>query len=222
MNSEYIQGVLEIILPATADTLFMVIISTVLSAIFGLIVGTFLYLTQGDGLLKEYKLLNQILSGFVNIFRSIPFFILIIMLFPLARIIVGTSIGREAAVVPLTISAIPFMARLVETSFNEVHDGVIEVAITSGASISQIVFKVLIPETLHMQILNVTTLAISLIGCSAMAGAIGGGGLGDVALRYGFQRSETDILYITIVILVIMVYIVQILGTKISKKINKA
>ncbi len=222
MSNEYIQGILEIIIPATVDTLFMVSISTVLATILGLMVGTFLYLTQSDGLLKEYKLLNGILSGFVNIFRSIPFFILIIMLFPLAKFVVGSRIGREAALVPLTISAIPFMARLVETSFNEIKDGVIEVAITSGATVPQIVFKVLLPETLHMQVLNITTLAISLIGCSAMAGAIGGGGLGDVALRYGFQRSQTDILYITIVILVVFVYFIQILGTKISKKIDKA
>lgn len=222
MDKEYLNKILEIIVPATIDTIYMVILTTIFATIFGFIVGVLLYITKDDGLVKNQKLLNRTIGTIVNIGRSIPFVIIIIAVFPLSKYIVGTSLGRDAAIVPLTISAIPFIARLVEASFNEINDGVIEVAITSGASKFQIIYKVLIPETIHQQVLNITTAAISIVGYSAMAGLVGGGGLGDVALRYGYQRGQTDILIYTIIILVAIVYIIQILGTNLSKRLNKS
>ncbi|MFV0519442.1 MAG: methionine ABC transporter permease [Lachnospirales bacterium] len=221
MNNEYISNVFDILVPATIDTIYMVVIATVIATLIGFVLGAILYFTQKDGLIPNYGTLNFILNSIVNIGRSIPFAILILALFPLSSLVVGTRIGRDAAIVPLTISAIPFIARLVEASFNEISKGVIEVAITSGANIPQILFKVLLPETIHSQVLNITNLCISIIGYSAMAGTVGGGGLGDVALRYGFQRSQNDMMIYPIIILVFFVYLVQNLGTHFSKKLSK-
>lgn len=221
MDNEYIAKTLDLLIPATIDTIYMVIITVLFATLFGFIIGTLLYLTKKDGLLKNKTLLHNILNTIVNIGRSIPFVIIIISVFPLSKFIVGTTIGRDAAIVPLVVATIPFIARLVETTFSEVNQGLIEVAITSGASVSQIVFKVLMPETIHSQVLNITTATISVVGYSAMAGLVGGGGLGDVALRYGYNRFQTDILIYTIVLLVAIVYIIQILGTKLATKLNK-
>lgn len=222
MNSEYVNRVVGILVPATVDTLYMVLLTTIFASVLGFLLGIVLYTTQEDGLYKDKVWLYKILSALVNIFRSIPFIILIIALSPLSKLIVGTTLGRTAAVVPLTIATIPFVARLVETSFNEINKGIIEVAITSGASKFQIVSKVLIPETIHTQILNITTSCISIVGYTAMAGTIGAGGLGDVAIRYGYQRSETDMTIYTIVILVVIVYIIQFIGTFLSKRFDKS
>lgn len=222
MDNEYISKVIGILVPATFDTFYMVFWTTLFSSIFGFLLGIVLYITKKDGLVGNKFKINTILSAVINIGRSIPIMIMIILFFPLADLIVGTRIGREAAIVPLTISVIPFIARLVEASFNEIDKGVIEVAITFGASVPQIIYRILIPETLHMQITNLTTAAISIVGATAMAGLVGGGGLGDVALRYGYQRFQNDILVYTIILLVLIVYIIQILGTKLSDKFNKS
>lgn len=222
MNSEYVKDMIDILVPATIDTIYMIVLTTIFATIAGFILGILLYSTQEGGLIKGKVWLYKIMSGLVNIFRSIPFIILIIALSPLAKLIVGTTLGRSAAVVSLTIATIPFVARLVEASFNEVNKGVIEVAVTSGASPLQIVYKVLVPETIHTQILNITTACISVVGYTAMAGTIGGGGLGDVAIRYGYQRSETDIMIYTIIILVIIVYFIQFVGTLLSKRFDKS
>ncbi len=222
MDSVYINETIEILLPATIDTLYMVFITTIFSTIFGFIIGILLYITQKDGLVKNKQYIYNVLSAIVNVGRSIPFVIIIIAVFPLSRFIVGTSLGRDAAIVPLVVASTPFIARLVETAFNEVNKGVIEVAITSGASVWQIVYKVLIPETIHLQVSNITTACISIIGYSAMAGIVGGGGLGDVANRYGLQRFRNDILIYTIILLVLIVYIIQFFGTIITKKVDKS
>ncbi len=222
MDSIYINEIIGILIPATIDTIYMVLITTLFSTLFGFIVGILLYITQKDGLVKNKQFIYSILSAIVNIGRSIPFVIIIIAVFPLSKFIVGTSLGRDAAIVPLVVAATPFIARLVESAFNEVSKGVIEVAITSGASVWQIVYKVLIPETIHLQVQNITTACISIVGYSAMAGLVGGGGLGDVALRYGYQRYRTDLLLYTIVLLVLIVYIIQFIGTIISRKVDKS
>ncbi len=222
MDSNYINKTIEILLPATIDTLYMVLITTVVATIIGFTMGVILYITQKGGLVKNKEYIYRILSAIVNVGRSIPFVIIIIAVFPLSKFIVGTSLGRDAAIVPLTVAAIPFIARLVETSFNEVNKGVIEVAITSGASVWQIIYKVLIPETIHLQVNNITTACISIVGCSAMAGLVGGGGLGDVALRYGYQRFQNDMLLYTIILLVLIVSIIQMLGNIVARKLDKA
>ncbi len=222
MDSIYINETLDILLPATIDTMYMVLITTIFSTIFGFIIGILLYITQKDGLVKNKQYIYSVLSAIVNVGRSIPFVIIIIAVFPLSRFIVGTSLGRDAAIVPLVVASTPFIARLVETAFNEVNKGVIEVAITSGASVWQIVYKVLIPETIHLQVSNITTACISIIGYSAMAGIVGGGGLGDVANRYGLQRFRNDILIYTIILLVLIVYIIQFIGTIITRKVDKS
>ncbi len=222
MDSAYVNEIIGILIPATIDTLYMVLITTIFSTIFGFIIAILLYITQKDGLVKNKQYIYSILNAIVNIGRSIPFVIIIIAVFPLSKFIVGTSLGRDAAIVPLVVAATPFIARLVESAFNEVSKGVVEVAITSGASVWQIVYKVLIPETIHLQVQNITTACISIVGYSAMAGLVGGGGLGDVALRYGHQRYRTDLLIYTIVLLVLIVYIIQFIGTIITKKVDKS
>lgn len=222
MNSEYWLDKANLLIPATIDTLYIVSLTTLFATVIGFVLGIILFITKKDGLVSDKLVLHNTLGTIVNIGRSIPFVIIIIAFFPLSKFIVGTSLGRDAAIVPLTIASIPFIARLVEASFNEINQGVIEVAITSGASTFQIIYKVLIPETIHIQILNITTAAISIVGYSAMVGLVGGGGLGDVALRYGYQRFQNDVLLLTIILLVIIVYAIQIFGTFLSNKFNKS
>lgn len=219
MNTD-VQELINILVPATWDTIYMVGWSALFSVILGGILGILLYLTN-KGSVMEFRIVNTIIGTVVNIGRSIPFVIIIIAVFPLSRFIVGTSIGRTAAIVPLTIAAIPFVARLAESIFNELDKGVIEAAITSGATIPQIILKVLIPETAPGLITGMTITIISLIGFSAMAGMIGAGGLGDVANTYGYQRFRTDILMYTVVILVILVQIIQIIGNTLSRAVDK-
>lgn len=217
---QYISGMWEIIYPSLIETIYMVFFSTLFSVIFGLPLGIILVITD-KGHLKEMPKLNSVLGFIINIMRSLPFIILIIVLFPLARLIVGTTIGTTAAIVPLSIAATPFAARVFESSFREVSWGTIEASLSVGATIPQIIFRVMIPEAMPSLILGVTTTVINIIGYSAMAGAIGGGGLGDLAIRYGYQRFETDVLLATIIVLVIMVEIIQALGSYFAKKTDK-
>lgn len=216
----YISETWQLIGPSLMETLYMVFFSTLFSLILGTPLGIILVITE-KGHIWERPGLNKILSIIVNITRSLPFIILIIVLFPLSRFIVGTSIGSTAAIVPLSIAAAPFAARIIESSLKEVNWGVIEASLSLGASVPQIVFKVLLKEAMPSLILGVTNITINIIGYSAMAGAIGGGGLGDLAIRYGYQRFQTDILIITIIVLIILVEVIQNTGNLIVKKINK-
>lgn len=198
----------------------MVAVSTVIAAIIGIPLGITL-VTTSRGHILENRFINQILGTIVNIIRSIPFIILMVAIIPLTRIIAGTSIGTTAACVPLTIVAIPFLSRLVETSIRDVDFGLVEAAESMGATPFQIIRKVLIPEALPTIINNITVLVVNLIGASAMAGAIGGGGLGDIAIRYGYQRFRADVMLATIIILIVGVNLIQAFGDFASRKKNK-
>ncbi|HHY09060.1 MAG TPA: ABC transporter permease [Firmicutes bacterium] len=205
---------------ATLETLIMVGTATVLACIFGLPLGILLAATDKKHILEQ-PLLNRVLGGIVNVGRSVPFIILMVAIIPFTRKIAGTSIGTTAAIVPLTVAAVPFVARLVEGALKEIDAGVIEAAESMGASPPQIIYKVLIPEALPALILAVTLTAVNLIGYSAMAGAIGGGGLGDLAIRYGYQRFRGDIMLQTVIILVVLVQGIQMLGDKIAQRLYR-
>ena len=164
---------------------------------------------------------DSVLGVIVNATRSTPFIILMVAIIPLTRMLVGSSIGTTAAIVPLTISAAPFIARVIESSLLEIDHGVIEAAQSMGASPMQIIYKVLLPEALHSIVLGITLAVIALIGYSAMAGVLGGGGLGDLAIRYGYQRFQPDVMIVTVVILILMVQLIQFIGDTLSKKLNK-
>lgn len=202
---------------STLQTLEMVILSTIFSMVIGFPLGILLYSTNSMGITPR-PVLNQILSRIVNVLRSFPFIILMILLFPLSRLILGTSIGTTATIIPLSIAAAPFVARLVETSILEVDPGMIQAARAMGSTNRQIIFKVLIPESMPSLVSGVTLTVINLIGYSAMAGTIGGGGLGDLAIRYGYQRFRPDVLAVSVVVILVLVELVQFTGTKIAGK----
>lgn len=202
------------------ETMYMVFLSTLLATVIGLPLGVILTVTRKNHILPNAAV-NSVLGAVVNAARSTPFIILMVAIIPLTRLIVGSSIGTTAAIVPLTISAAPFIARVIESSLLEIDAGVIEAAQAMGASPMQIISKVLLPEAMHSIVLGITLAIISLIGYSAMAGALGGGGLGDLAIRYGYQRFRLDIMIITVVILIVMVQAMQSFGDYVSKKLNK-
>lgn len=210
---------LDLLLPAIGETLLMVFLSTVMSLAIGLPVGVVLLLTEKGGLWEKPNL-SAVLGTVVNIMRSFPFLILMIVIIPFTRLLVGTSTGTMATVVPLTISAIPFVARVVESALREVDHGLIEAAQSMGATTFNIISKVLIPESLPSIASGITLTIINLIGYSAMAGAIGGGGLGDLAIRYGYHRYEVNIMIISVVVIILLVQIIQMLGNRISIGIN--
>ncbi len=210
----------EAILKALSETLYMVSVSLVFSVILGLPLGIFLVVTR-KGHILENRPLFTIMNSIINIFRSIPFIILLVAIIPITRFIVGTSIGTTAAIVPLVFYAGPYIARLIENSLLEVDNGVIEAAQAMGATPYQIITKFLIPEALGSLLLSFTTATIGLVGASAMAGSIGGGGLGDLAIVYGYQRFDTVTMIITVVILVVIVQGLQSLGNILSKKIRR-
>ena len=214
------EQVIKLLITGTLDTLQMTVISTIMAMIIGIPLGVVLVVTS-KGHILENAALNKILGAIVNATRSIPFIILMVAIIPFTRMVVGTSIGTTAACVPLTLAAIPFLARLVETSIKDIQFGVVEAAQSMGASPFQIIRKVLLPEALPTIIDNVTVLIVNLIGYSAMAGAIGGGGLGDIAIRYGYQRFQGDIMLATIIILIIMIQVIQMIGDGLSKAMNK-
>ena len=205
---------------ATLETLYMSLISTALAFIIGLGLAVVLVLSRKGGLMPN-PALYRCLDIVVNTLRSFPFIILMIVLFPLTKLLVGTSIGTTAAIVPLTIGSAPFIARLLEAAMLEVDKSVIEAARSFGASRTQIVFRVLIPEALPAIINALTLTLIVIIGFSAMAGTVGGGGLGDVAVRYGYQRFRPDIMIYTVIILIVMVQLIQMLGDFAYKRIKK-
>lgn len=205
---------------ATLDTLYMVGISGVITVLLGTPLGVLLVLTDKDQLL-ENRFANKFLGIIVNTFRSIPFIILIVLLMPITRKIVGTTIGPTAATVPLIVGAAPFFARLVETSIREVNKGVVEAALSMGANVFQIVKKVYLPESLPSILSGITVTIVALIGYSAMAGVVGGGGLGSMAIVYGYQQYNTPIMLVTTAVILILVQIVQSFGDLLSRKIDK-
>jgi D-methionine transport system permease protein len=205
---------------ALGETLFMVGVSASLGAIAGVPLGIVLVVT-GQGHILERPAVNRILGVIINATRSTPFIILLVAIIPLTRLIVGTSIGTTAAIVPLTIAATPFVARLAEASLREIEPGLIEAAQAMGASPLQIVVKVLIPEAWPGIIAGLTITVVSLIGYSAMAGAVGGGGLGDLGIRYGYQRFQPEVMVAVVVVLIILVQGVQSIGDAIARKLNK-
>ena len=214
------QDVIKLLIDACIETFYMVSVSSVVATLVGLPIGVILTIT-GRGHILENTWLNHSLGGVVNAARSTPFIILMVAIIPVTRLLVGTSIGTTAAIVPLTISAIPFIARIIESSLKEVNAGVIEAAQSMGATPLDIIRKVLLPEAMPSIALGLTLTVVSLIGYSAMAGALGGGGLGDLAIRYGYQRFRGDIMIATVVVLIVQVQLVQTIGDKLSARLNK-
>lgn len=196
---------------ATLDTLYMTSISVVATLIFGIILGLILYLTD-KGNLWENKIIHGITAAFVNIFRSIPFIILIILLIPFTKFLVGSMLGAKAALPALIIGAAPFYARMVEIALREIDKGVIEAAQSMGANQIQIIYKVLIPESFPALISGITVTAIALVSFTAMAGVVGAGGLGDLAYLDGFQRSRNDVTFVATVVILVIVFIIQAIG----------
>ncbi|MCQ2591228.1 MAG: ABC transporter permease [Treponema sp.] len=219
MNPEMVKY-LSVIGTATWQTFVMVFFSTIFSLILGLPLGILLCTSDPTTGLRSRKVLNQILSVIINILRAIPFVILVILLFPFTRGIVHTAIGTKASIVPLTIAAAPFVARVIESSLKEVDPGVIQAAKAMGSTNKQIIFKVLLPEALPSIVNGITLTIINLIGYSAMAGTVGGGGLGDVAIRYGYQRYRVEYMIGSVVVILVLVEVIQLIGTHLANKLQ--
>lgn len=205
---------------ALGETIYMVIISMAISTAIGVPLGVLLHVTARGGIL-DAPMVNRFVGGIVNAVRSIPFIILMVAIIPLTRLIVGSAIGTTAAMVPLVIASVPFIGRQVETSLREVPHGLVEAALAMGATPMQIITRVLLPESMPGIVSQLTTVIIALVGESAMAGAIGGGGLGDLAIRYGYQRFRPDIMIATVVILIVLVQLVQFTGNALAARLNK-
>ena len=218
-NYTFMQLFEKLIAPAFAATIRMVAISFVLATIFGFIIGIVLVITEKGGLCQNI-VVNRILDVIVNVIRSFPFIILIVSIIPLTRLIVGTSIGEAAAIVPLTIAASPFIGRIIQNALKEVDPALIEAAKSFGASKTQIVFRIMIKESVPAIISGLLLAIINLLGCTAMAGAVGAGGLGAVALTYGYQNFNQEIMYTICVILVVMVAIIQYGGEWLYRKLK--
>ncbi len=210
----------EQLLQAVWETVFMTFVSLFFATVFGLLIGILLYCTQTGGLLQN-RILNRIVDVIVNVLRAIPFLILLILLIPLTRAIVGTMLGARAALPPLIFASTPFFARMCVIAFQDVDKGTIEAAKAMGASNGQIIFKVLLPESMPAIVSGIAVTGISLVGYTAMAGAIGAGGLGNLAYMYGFARRNDAILYSSTVIIVLIVFVIQWIGDAIVKKIDK-
>lgn len=212
--------VLKLTWEALQETLLMVGVATVLAELGGLPLGVLLVTTAPGRILASPRL-HHVLGLIVNVGRSIPFIILMVAIIPFTRWLVGTSIGTTAAMVPLTVAAIPYVARLVESSLNEVDPGVVEAAVAMGATPWQVIWKVYLPEAVPSLILGGTITAITLVGYSAMAGAVGGGGLGDLAIRYGYQRFRTDVMLVTVAVFVVLVQGIQYLGSYWARRLDR-
>ena len=213
-------GMVDLLTKALGETVYMVAVSMIIATALGVPLGVLLQTTKKGGIL-EAPALNKAVGGVVNAVRSIPFIILMVAIIPFTRLVVGSAIGTTAAMVPLVIAAIPFIGRQVETSLTEVPYGLVEAALSMGATPVQIIRRVLLPEAMPSIIQQLTTVVISLVGESAMAGAIGGGGLGDLAIRYGYQRFRPDVMIATVIILIVLVQLVQFLGNLLAKILNK-
>ena len=210
----------SLIVKALGETVYMVTVSMAIATVFGIPLGVILH-TTNKGEILENAFVAKIVGGTVNAIRSIPFIILMVAIIPLTRFIVGSAIGTTAAMVPLVIASVPFIGRQVETALKEVPYGLVEAALAMGATPLQIINRVLLPEAAPGIVSQLTTVVIALVGESAMAGAIGGGGLGDLAIRYGYQRFRPEVMLATVVILIILVQVVQFLGNTLAQKLNK-
>ena len=211
---------LPLLAKALGETVYMVIVSMIVASLIGIPLGVLLA-TTAKGQILECLPLCRAIGAVVNALRSIPFIILMVAIIPFTRFIVGTSIGTTAAMVPLVLASIPFIGRQVETSLREVPAGLVEAALSMGATPLQIVRRVLLPEAMPSIVAQLTTVIIALVGESAMAGAIGGGGLGDLAIRYGYQRFRPEIMIATVIILIVLVQIFQFLGNRLADGLNK-
>ena len=212
--------ILPLLSKALGETIYMVLVSMAISTAIGVPLGVLLHVT-GKGEILDAPMVNRMVGAVVNAVRSIPFIILMVAIIPLTRLIVGSAIGTTAAMVPLVIASVPFIGRQVETSLREVPHGLIEAALAMGATPMQIITRVLLPESMPGIVSQLTTVIIALVGESAMAGAIGGGGLGDLAIRYGYQRFRPDIMIATVVILIVLVQLVQLMGNALAARLNK-
>lgn len=209
-----------LIVDSTFETLYMVGIAALLGTVLGLPLGIFLA-TSGKGELFEAVAINNVLGVVVNATRSTPFIILVVAIIPFTRLIAGTSIGTTAAIVPLTLAATPFIARIVEAAVREVDHGLVEASLAMGATPLQIVRKVLIPEALPGLVLGITLAIVSLLSNSAMVGAVGGGGLGDLGIRYGYQRFMPEVMLVVVVVLIVLVQAVQTFGERLARRVNR-
>ena len=214
------QTTINMLLNGIWETVYMVFLSSLLSYVIGIPLGIALVVTDRGGI-RPFPLFNRVLGVVINLLRSVPFIILLVMVIPVTRLIVGKIIGPNAAVVPLVISAFPYISRMVESSLKEVDAGVIEAAKSMGASTGQIIWKVLLPEAKPSLLVGAAISITTIVGYSAMAGAVGAGGLGDIAIRYGYHRYETNMMLITVVLLVIIVHIIQEVFMRISRKSDK-
>ena len=211
--------IMKLLFEGLGQTLYMTIIATLFSYVFGIPLGVILTITSKNGI-TPCKWLNVILNALVNIFRSIPFLILLVFVMPFTKIIVGTRIGTSASIVPLVIAASPFVARMIESSLSEVNKGVIEASEAMGTSKFKIIYKVLLPEAKPSLLVGFAISITTILGYSAMAGFVGGGGLGDIAYQYGYVRNETELMWFTIILLVLIVQVFQEVGMRLSKKFD--
>lgn len=211
---------LEMIGVGIWETLYMTLVSTTFAYVLGLPLGIILVITDKDGITPRPKL-NSVLGFVVNVMRSVPFIILLVAILPFTRWVVGTTLGSTATIVPLTVAAFPFVARMVESSLKEVDHGVIEAALAMGASPMQIITRVLVPEAVPSLITGCAIAITTILGYTAMSGFVGGGGLGSIAINYGYYRYETNVMLVTVIFLVIIVQIFQEIGMRINKKIDK-
>jgi ABC-type methionine transport system permease subunit len=212
-------NLLSLVLDATLETLVMVVVATVLAGIAGLTLGVLLALTHPHGVTPR-PLVFRLLSGVVNVGRSVPFVILMVAIVPFTRLVAGTSIGTRAAIVPLVVAAIPYVARVVHASLEEVPRGLVEAIVAMGATPLQVVREAYLREARPALVRGLTLIAISLVGYSAMAGAVGGGGLGDLAVRYGYQRFRTDVMVATVIVLVLLVQTLQAAGERLARRLD--
>lgn len=214
-----LEALLALVLPATGETLLMVGVSSLLACALGLPVGVFLVAGAPGGLTPS-PVLHRLVGALVNVTRSIPFIILMVAIVPLTRLLVQTSIGTRAAMVPLVVAAIPYVARLVETALKEIPSGITEALVAMGATPRQLIQRAWLPEALPALVRGATLTAISLVSYSAMAGAVGGGGLGDLAVRYGYHRMRTDVMLATIVVLLVLVQGLQFIGDRVARRLD--
>ena len=203
------------------ETFYVTVVSTALAVVIGLPLGVLLVAGDKNGVLPLPRWLMQVLNVIINLLRSVPFLILMIMVFPLSRLIVGTTVGTVATIVPLVVAAFPFVARLAETSLREVSPNIIEAAQSMGASPFQIIVKVMIPESVPSLISNLTTAITTVLGYSAMSGIIGGGGLGKIAINYGYYRYKYLVMLVAVILLIILVQIFQTVGTRLTVKLDR-
>ena len=212
--------IIPLLSKALGETVYMVVVSMLIASAIGVPLGVLLH-TTAKGQILENVIINQTVGSVVNAVRSIPFIILMVAIIPLTRLLVGSAIGTTAAIVPLVIASIPFIGRQVETSLKEVPAGLVEAAQSMGATPFQIISRVLLPEAMPGIVSQLTTVIIALVGESAMAGAIGGGGLGDLAIRYGYQRFRPEVMLATVVVLIVLVQLVQFIGNTLAKRLDK-